>query len=326
MDSVWLQLYSGTLVEHNRLYSLSRSRSMMAPVVAFVGTNIKSHILWEVGMRNTDTDMLCQWEAHLHLSIWESNSILLVDWPKNQHETNEGNETSHFCMHTTRSVSWNWEQINLVRDLTSRLLMPFADVLCLFIEDFANHTELSIYSNQLGLQEAVQYVKPRLLIIYEASHLAEQLLKDISPITAFSAFTSICFKSRQQLKRTIVAECRAALKQRATKDFLFTPKHTVAFFTSACEHVCSVPSQPFDFIKASCLQRPVSVYLTPNLSEFLSHFVKTSKLFMDSVAIMVSALVFDCFPPKSHSKFNRYNNNKNLTNESVLKFSIQILS
>jgi len=214
-------------------------------------------------------------------------------------------------------------------NLYSRLLCPFADVICIFAADFAGfrpivrhlgswlekglpstlpksaHPWLIIVAETTTLRDTVKEGTKKLFL----SMLKDETTRDVS--TLFSAFDVLCIlpdgqvsaKSRfRPLRECLMnASTQVQLSKMDTRT-LFSARHFNVFFKLACDHFAITSNEPFDFISTSRRQNPVSPDLNKHLSNFLLNIRSSHELTEFAVPVMASSFLLDSYPPDMHGK------------------------
>jgi len=219
------------------------------------------------------------------------------------------------------------QQDSIANNLYSRLLCPFADVICIFAADFAGfrpivrhlgswlekglpstlpkstHPWLIIVTETTTLRDTVQEGTKKLFL----SMLKDETTQDIS--TLFSEVEVLCIlpdgqvsaKARfRPLKECLMnASTQVRLNKMDTRT-LFSARHFAVFFKLACDHFAITSNEPFDFIRTSRCLNPVSPDLNKHLSNFLLNIRSSHELTKFAVPVIASSFLLDSYPPDMH--------------------------
>lgn len=208
-----------------------------------------------------------------------------------------------------------------------QLLLPFADVVCLFLDDLGG---LSIAAHRLAAwinygRPSTSSVLPWLLLVTEEGNRTETVFAalekgvrektSISLLTRFqgvrvvglSARTSPrhrqCYRYRQwnTFQRELSDILDYTKEARAKHRHLYSAKHLVAFLRHATTLIASPPC-PFNFILASRFRRQVSPDLDSHLSNFLNRISSLDEFKSFAVPMIASSFLLDNYSPRMHRK------------------------
>ncbi|KKY29202.1 putative patatin-like phospholipase [Phaeomoniella chlamydospora] len=249
--------------------------------------------------------------------------------PKERPRSASCHETVRFTLPRIREGALEPAITAASEDIYSRLLCPFADVICFFAVDFdgyvsiARHLAACLDKGQPSTLPKTTY--PRLLIVTEAQVpgpasdeeakdvflqvLREETVKGfqerfstlevvtVLPEGTTSASEPHYDRLREHFKEA-VNEVRAA---RAEARMLFSARHFAAFFDYACDHFSKTTREPFDFIKTSRLRNPVPAELDEHLCNFLKRIESPEEVTEFAVPVIASSLLLDHYPPGMHA-------------------------
>ncbi|KFA68462.1 hypothetical protein S40285_10808 [Stachybotrys chlorohalonatus IBT 40285] len=102
-----------------------------------------------------------------------------------------------------------------------------------------------------------------------------------------------------QLKNRLLASSDEARANKENARALFSITHFAAFLNDACAHFCK-HQEPFDFIKSSRKDNPVSSDLEQHISRFLGYIKSPEQLMGFAAPIVASSLALDSYPPDAH--------------------------
>lgn len=205
--------------------------------------------------------------------------------------------------------------------LQARVVFPFADLICIFVDDFPNLDSVAQKLLRWSLLKASSFrnevVLPRLLLIaaqlvsrddfagFAVGDQAGSLHRAFSSIEVFHlGDESLSPVARyRRLRETVQAQTMEALDDRRQRHQAFSAVHLSALFTKCVEHFALTTSQPFDPTEAArSLSQPAS-----SMTKHISTFVRAAtKLWFSRTAIVdyISTAVFmDAFPPNMHRKY-----------------------
>jgi hypothetical protein len=208
---------------------------------------------------------------------------------------------------------------NTSDELYRRLLLPFVDVVCLFVEDIGG-----IYRAVAQLKSwtvkgplSMSAVRPHLMLITRRgkmrdvrSFLNSAFENDIGTLSDFFqhihvvtfAYGARRWEKKQllTLRRKIFRTIRLVQNERRKFSFLFSASHTVEFLNIASRSAFS--PGPFDFIGSSRLINPVPTDLVSHLTKFFSCFERLDRQDHHAISLVTSSIILDQYPPGMHRK------------------------
>ena len=235
--------------------------------------------------------------------------------------------------HYSRAIPAYWsdeQKANVPMALHTRLAWLFANVICIFAEDYGGlERVLDLLQSLVAFDSASSLpprVRPSLVIVatrwsrsptmrvleQEAVHrvrTSEILKKAFAKVQILTtADDTISNLARyRRLKEVLFNELDGDAQVRRESHALFSAVHLEGFWNEAIEHTASDLSKVFDFILATRRERPIPRELDRYLKSFLdlawSHGCQTETI----CRFIASALIMDALPPGSHSKFRARN-------------------
>lgn len=206
-----------------------------------------------------------------------------------------------------------------VQAMYSRLLSPFADVVCIFLSDFSGIAELVDFIST-WIQNACSPcpVLPRLVIVvadlktdrvYWKGNFVRMLHRRTeTPLqAAFSGLTvhslapvgALSDKLRyERLRASLLIESDLVRSWRIQKQMLFHGGHITALFDDAYSRL--LRNADFDYIIASRTSNPVPSGAARQVALFLRDFRGTEVLNTFALPVIASAFMVDAFPPEMH--------------------------
>jgi hypothetical protein len=193
----------------------------------------------------------------------------------------------------------DYDTHDFVDTILGRLLLPFSDAVCLFLDDFASSEEAMEMVTRWSrvLANSRTFWKPTLLLVSRRS------LKNIDrkQVPAFNVVKSIkVFKRRSKvLEKAIQQAVVPVHEQRTISQSLFSAQHLVSFFKAGLKHTARSLND-LDLVSATRTLNTIDTSLSTHIGTFLELCVKneTSKEF--AFRYIASALVMDSCPPGMH--------------------------
>ncbi|KAI5455667.1 acyl transferase/acyl hydrolase/lysophospholipase [Mariannaea sp. PMI_226] len=212
--------------------------------------------------------------------------------------------------------------------LFHQALFPFADVVCLFVEDIGgiemSISRLTVWVN-LGRASNAP-IRPRLFLIVnkEDQRYAQMILREfkssMDQSTLEGVFQSISIlgvptqsskKSRRKkrcrircwdvVRHEILKSLEVSRQIRRQSGYLFSIQHLAAFLHQGASLAVHVTNTPVDFIKLSRLDRGIASDLPMHLTTFLNQFQSLATLKQIAIPLIASSLLLDHYPPGMHS-------------------------
>ena len=212
--------------------------------------------------------------------------------------------------------------------LHARLLFPFADVICIFANDFGGLEGVVRYLRRCSkysfASSAPWQIRPRVLIVCSSRdesptlHLLEieelrygllqeggpdlqECFSEISVLDLPGDHTSPMVKYRS-LVQSLLKHAQQMRQIRTKNSYLFTAAHLSAFFSKAVAHVSRSARQPFNFIQESRQKIPPSPDFQDHLARFLGLAAKLKVPYDAIASFAASAAMLDAYPPGMHGK------------------------
>lgn len=215
-------------------------------------------------------------------------------------------------------TAWQMTAGNRKEIILTRVIFPFTDVIAIFADDFSGLDVVFSLLQRWNQSEAASTLpwraQPRICVIAASPSTSDELLqqrafqtrlRELRPSRHFSSIRLVCLpreaSGNQYLRRILLEdELGIARQNRQSERVLFAAHHLSSFFTRAVAHVATSVREPFDFVRASRIYRPLPVGFGEQTSLFLRiarehHFPDD-----DTVAIVASSVLLDAFPPGSH--------------------------
>ena len=277
---------------------------------------------------------------HLHLdasSIFNENPILYADCSLTTDLASDSISQVERCHESIkRRLLWySGEALQLtgietVDYLFARLLCPFSDVFCLFLEDLGGMqsvVERLVSWLEKGQALAVpKPANPSLVLVVESDapganaerEVKEelfQILEQRTPRSIFDLFFDVTVVSifpegklssqarHRRVKERLLDALDQGQERRLSVGMLFSATHFAVFFGHACDHFVTTLDEPFDFIKTSRLRNPVSAEMEKHLSRFLKHIRSPQELMDFAIPVVASSLLLNAYPPDMHGRF-----------------------
>lgn len=203
----------------------------------------------------------------------------------------------------------------------SRLLSPFADIVCLSLSDFTNLGELVQFLSTWisNTSPSPSLILPRLLIFVNQSDyktdesIARDLIHTIDSsrsaagvlfLAAFCSLTvhSVPSPNKMQngtLRSVLVTGSLTIRSRRATRQMLFHRDHVVGIFDEAYD--CLLRNRDFDYVVAGRSANPVPYSAARHITLFLANFLEPFQLLSFALPVVASAFMLDAFSGEIHS-------------------------
>ncbi|GMF77642.1 unnamed protein product [Aspergillus oryzae] len=222
-----------------------------------------------------------------------------------------------------RSISWDTSSAEkALYIIWARLVFLFADVICVFANDFGDLLDVAGFLLEcLSLQAPSSLpsaVQPRVIIVLEARLDGEQ--EDIQNVEHFycklhkegpnlreyfSAVHLIRLESShlsenaryERLRALIMGQLDDMCTVREDHRALFSATHLGALFRLAFQHTAEGICRPFDFVKATRAQDEVPSTLSRSLAHYLEIGAKAGLRYEELATSISSALLMDHYIP-----------------------------
>lgn len=318
------------VVDHKRLSrivaELPDPETQYPSLCVFLGGKSKDHALQQIYTLNNIKRHASEAQVRLRYDIASSESsqpVLLAD----------GAIPCAAACHSLKNIAAGagipqlWEiqfAENLLQILWSRIIFLFADVVCIFIDDITSldrATEFLVTCMELGSASSEsRSLLPRLLLIYDSElRVGETYLHDDDPVhnrlrhTGYDDLSAVfsgksCVRVPKtnlsntakylRIKTAIAEQVTAISFLRQVNRGRPNSKHFLALFQSAVAHTLSDLSTPFDIVKATRKDRPVSLCAETNLVHYLEIGHRASLCLRELVPSIASALFMDHYVPR----------------------------
>ncbi|KAJ5255846.1 hypothetical protein N7505_010997 [Penicillium chrysogenum] len=219
-------------------------------------------------------------------------------------------------------VPWNnYSAAKILQVLWSQLIFVFTDVVCIFIDDAACLEKVVHFLvSCLQLPPTSSFPSrhlPRAIFIYGPSkaggipntellyrRIQECGYNDLSGL--FSSSISLSLQDdnfsditrSQRIKASITEQVDAISSFRQENQARPNGTHLIALFQSALQHTLNGVSHPFDFVKATRKDRPVSLCAEPHLAHYLEIGHRANLPLSGLAATISSALFMDHYVPQ----------------------------
>ena len=211
----------------------------------------------------------------------------------------------------------------------ARLLCAFADVFCFFSADFGGFgpivRRIAAWLEHGQPSTLPRATFPRVLVVTEGPTLDDRsknrardiLLAELraetnkNPFERFAAIDVVYVSPKgkvsaqtlhEDLGRALLEASEQVRVARVETRTLFSARHFSAFFKHACAHLARTVREPFDFIKTSRLQHPVSPKSEDHLCEFLKNITSPNDLTSFAIPMIASSILLDHYPPGMHGQ------------------------
>ena len=209
-----------------------------------------------------------------------------------------------------------------------RLLLPFADVVCLFLDDLGG---VNLAARKLAAwlnygRASSGSVLPWLLLVAEDGRGENNIIAEfergvrdetsISLLTRFQGVQAVSlsarssprckqrYKHRQwhKFQDELLHLIECATETRIKTRYLYSMEHLVAFLQHATTLLSSW-SGPFNFISVSRAQHPIGADLELHLSNFLDRISSVEDFKTFALPVIASSFILDHYSPRMHRKY-----------------------
>lgn len=215
-------------------------------------------------------------------------------------------------------TAWQLTTEEQKQTLLTRVIFPFTDVIAIFADDFSDIDAVFSLLQRWNQGEAATTLawkaRPRICVVAASPSTWDELLQQrtfnarlrkLRGRHHFSSIRLICLPrggtGKQYLRKILLQdELDIARRSRQSERVLFAAHHLSFFFTQAVAHVARSVHEPFDFVCASRIYRPLPASFVEQVSLFLR--LAHEHDFPDdvTVAVVASTVLLDAFPPGSH--------------------------
>lgn len=218
--------------------------------------------------------------------------------------------------------------IELTDRTLRRSVLPFADVVCLFVEDVGGinsamghiaswirhgpvstasfHPKLFLMVNE-GQQGATQRAIDGLLSNVGVTAVSD-CLSDISILSIPNRCSraarcrAASAASWQYMRQRLVRSLRDARRSRSCANGMFSAHHFFRFLELGARRVSKAECGPFDFVIASRDQNEVATDLETHMETFIDLFRSVDDIKSIAVPLIASSFVLDHYPPGMHGR------------------------
>lgn len=224
-----------------------------------------------------------------------------------------------------------WAQSTTAYDfyniIHARLFSLFADVLCIFADDFQNFEDVVMLLEAWAAAGSgsimPKKIRPKVVIVkrgvevtpsptYDLLELEEMQFtlrrkairgffhsvivlhlaaEQISPLARFRRLKELLWRQMDEVRQF-----------RPNENCLYSATHLAQFFRMAVAHTASSLSEPFDFILASRCSNEIRSDHTDHLSSFLSLGAGRNTSCDSMTDYIASTILLDAYPPGMHCK------------------------
>lgn len=307
-------------------------------VLMLVGNQSKQAAFRKLLFQNEPVRARASGEVHLLVSSFRECRqrpfvIADTDIPKSQSRPSSprGRLCHEVTVHTFMENSMPSEVSEIHDHLFHKALLPFADVICVFVEDIGGF--------QASLRRVIAWlekgppskspVRPRILLVanqedkqqhrielercLETHHFRD--LNDSFSGVSIVGVPRLSSKRRsrrcrltrrwQVLGPEILRALETSRQSRRRSNYLFSVRHLAEFLQHGANAARNLAYEPFDFIKTSRVHRDVAPDLSRHISNFLEKFTSLSSLKQFAVPLIASSLLIDHYPPGMHRKISK---------------------
>ncbi|KAI8710253.1 PNPLA domain-containing protein [Fusarium sp. LHS14.1] len=304
-----------------------------AGVLMLVGNQSKQAAFRKLLFQNEPVRARASGEVHLLVSSfreYRQRPFMMVDTdiPKSQSRPSSprGRQCHEVTVHTFMENSMPSEVSEVHDHLFHKALLPFADVICVFVEDIGGF--------QASLRRVIAWlekgppskspVRPRILLVVNQEDkqqhriVLERCLEN-DPFRylndSFSGVSIVgvprlsskrrsrrCRLTRrwQVLGPEILRALETSRQSRRRSNYLFSVQHLAEFLQHGANAARNLAYEPFDFIKTTRVHYDVAPDLSRHISNVLEKLTSLSSLKQFAVPLIASSLLIDHYPPGMH--------------------------
>jgi hypothetical protein len=188
----------------------------------------------------------------------------------------------------------------------SRLLFSFADVVCLFMDDFPfGENIVSFLANYKAIVAAPQ-MRPRLIIVHSPGTTGAKIPRDWSNMSQFAeSFSEMIMvewapdggHAPRDLQRALNTHSAEVQRLRQENMAKLSATHLCMFVELATRHFTQVCDQPFNMIKASRGVEEIPRELGLRVADFHETCVAVGLSDADATRSIATALIMDHYRP-----------------------------
>ncbi len=297
----------------------------------FVGRQVKDLALRELFPDNNFKKHCCDGVATLRIdnaSTYSDHPIFFAESSPSQ-AIPLAAEDPRVCETESFPIQWAEDTTvqHLYNVLHARLFCLFADVVCVFADDFADFEQtvqlLKSWAAAGSASVHFDKIRPRVVIVRRGDAASPSPTYDLLRIDDlqqglhsrtlkefFSSIKVLHLATEQlsplarfrRLKELLWREMDEMRQARQDLGCLYSAEHITRFFRMAVAHTAVSMSRPFDFILASRRGNDVE----PDFVHHLSRFMRSGEdrqVPRDALMTFVaSSIMLDAYPPKMHGK------------------------
>ena len=237
-----------------------------------------------------------------------ANPVIYADWDP---EVSAGNP-GHNCPDIARyTVDWDCDDSSrLLQALLVRCLFPFADVICLFVDDFTTEAACATLAEWNDIANRKQ-MAPRLLVA--ASSASIEVARTLQYISQFSSVSIVDLcdadllpraSPYRTLREVLSSELAISRRARSEQSHLFSATHTLSFFQSALAHFSTGAAEPFSFIRASRDRLPIDPTIASHFKDFVNILCSKGFSLSEIAAEVATRILFDSLPVGMHRMYH----------------------
>ncbi|KAI1510411.1 Patatin phospholipase [Pyrenophora tritici-repentis] len=215
--------------------------------------------------------------------------------------------------HAHHKVMWLSEKTpvigteSLVETIVGRLLLLFADVVCLFLDDFSTREEGIQFLQRCTRHSSLSPSwKPQVIFVTRNTYKP----KNDPNLPTFGGIQHVILPANSRkiplsrrylsLKKTMLSDIEMVRNSREASQRLYSAYHLNVFFELALRHVATCTTPPFNFILATRQCNRIEDDLWNHLQSFLELCTVNYVPKEAALEYMASALMLDSFPPGMH--------------------------
>lgn len=311
------------------LDGLPRPEKQTPSIIVLIGNESKQRLLHKLGIDNT-APRGKRGHGEIHVSIAPSSvrldsPIVIADGDIPAHNRLGRPWKRPLCheVHIRPVISPVRKKVADVADhIYHRLLLPFADVICLFATDLGGIEKtvrrLALWMDKGG-PSSIE-ARPWLVIVVDDGPETEalaafgSLMRAETSIDLTDHFGGIRLlsltKPRNQrgyrgspwdrLRTELFKVSLSARQRRLDVRHLFAARHLAGFLEYAASGAAEAPPAPFNFIRTSRINHPIADDLELHLGHFLRKFHSLDSLKRFALPMVASSFILDHYPPGMH--------------------------
>jgi hypothetical protein len=227
-------------------------------------------------------------------------------------ETEPGSAMAPCHTHAIRELRWSDASSESTSAFFSRLLQPFAQLVCFFISDGERPQHIASRLRDWCEGHSDLGQQPRLLIVAapdekrSAADIHRALTKLFQKHPEPNNRNSLPYISvhgrhdQQTLQDRIRSELSHSRENRIRSRTLLSAVHFESLFDRACDHLVASGSERFDMIAASRLHRPVSSSLGEHVADLLASVDSYEELVEFAAPFIAECLRLDNYTSDVH--------------------------